>query len=65
MLWTFKYQFLYEHVFFISLGIVAQILIIMESEEYRFYFILSHFWRMFWALSWTFPIYISNSYCNS
>ena len=31
---------------FISLGIVAQILIIMESEENRFYFILSYFWRI-------------------
>lgn len=50
MLWTFKYKFLYEHVFFVSLGIVAQILIIMENEENRFYFILSHFWRIHYVL---------------
>ena len=35
---------------FIFLGIVAQILIIMESEENRFYFILSDFWRIHYVL---------------
>ena len=35
---------------FISLGIVAQILSIIESEQNRFYFILSRLWGIHYVL---------------